>query len=141
MATNFPATHSEAGKRWAQAYGDYAAAAMSLAGGSPIVQGAVDALGGVLGNLFAGGLAAPAMDAAFVAFWLAPPMAFAGPFPGVVTAVPSVPGLAGVFASNVEGKASADAAMGAIAAALHAFTLTVIVTDATVPTPTVGPIS
>lgn len=140
LTASFPTSYSDAGRRWAEAYGAYAAAAMSSINGVPNVTGAIAVLASKLAGAFASGAAAPAMDAAFVAFWLAPPVAFAGAFPGVITAVGSVVGFAAIFAHNISGKASADAACGTLAAGIHAFTLTVICTTATTPTPTVGPI-
>ena len=140
IATNHPGTRGAAAQRWAQAYGDYAAAGRSTIGGVPNVSGATATLASVLAGAFESNDAAPAMSAGFVAFWFAPPAAFAGAFPGVVTAIGAGPDLAGVFRRNIDSKASSDAACAAIAAELHAFTLTVIITTATTPTPTVGPI-
>jgi hypothetical protein len=141
MTASFPATHGEAAQRWAQAYGGtYAATALALPANVPNVAGATAALTGKLASAFPTDNAAPPMQAAHVEFWTAPPVPFAGAVPGVVTAIGGPPDLAGVFRRNVESEASADAACAALAAELHRFTSTVVVTVATTPTPTVGPI-
>ncbi len=147
---NWPATYADAGERWANLYADYARAAMSPTGGSPAaVDAAIPALSSALAATFAAmadpGTTASQMADAFTLFWFAPPMAFAGAFPGVVTVVPGTAALAAAlaatWASNIAGGLSARDAADAIAADLHAFTTTVVCTDATVPTPTVGPIA
>ncbi len=136
----FPPSYGEAGQRWAKAYGDYAGAGRGPLAVVPNVSGAVAVLGGSLAAAFASGNAAPLMTSAFVLFWMGPPVTFAGAFPGLVTAVGGGPNLAPVFAQNVANKASAHDACAAIAAVLHAFTSTVIVTVASTPSPTVGPL-
>lgn len=142
----FPASYDEAGQRWANAYGSsYASAALSPTGGSPILGGAVGALASALSAAFATSDAVTAMTAALIAFWAGPPVTFLGTWPGVITTPPSGLDLASVFRANIDGKLSAKDSCDAIAAALHAFTLTAICTDTTivsgVPVPVVGPIS
>lgn len=140
VVKSFPPSYDSAGKQWAQAYGDYAAAGRGPLAVAPNVSGAVAVLGGLLAGAFGSGNAAPLMTTAFVAFWFGPPVTFAGAFPGLVSAVGPGPMLAPVFAQNVASKASAHDACAAIAAVLHAFTITVVVTVASTPSPTIGPL-
>jgi hypothetical protein len=151
----FPADEAEAGRRWAEAYRSYAAQAQA---GTTVpldfpLTGAEQTLSGTLAGGFAtaeaagpGGAAALAaiMDAAFVAFWLTPPVAFAVPplgpptMAGVVSAAP--PGvltgvLSALFLAGVAQQASAAQQAQALAAALDAWTRTVLVVN----TPVVPP--
>ncbi len=148
IATSFPATYQAAGQAWANAYADYAGAAISPIGGAPL---GISAAKATMAATLAAGFAAqpapvaPVIGAALLAFWMAPPMTFSGAFPGVVTVVGGAaavgPALAAAFASNIASKAAVGPSCDAIAAAIHTFTLTVVVTHATIPSPTVGPIS
>src|SRR5215207_7590289 len=88
----YPADEAEAGQRWAKAYKDYAAAAAAhpTAPVAASLTAAEVTLAEALADGFTaakaagpGGLAAlvPLLDAAFVAFWLTPPVAFVVPLP------------------------------------------------------------
>jgi hypothetical protein len=92
-----------------------------------------------------------AMDAAFVAFWLTPPMAFAFPATGTATiagvvtaAVPGVlgPALTSLFLAGAAGGPTAAQQAQAMAAVLDAWTRTVLVvnTPITPPGPPTPPI-
>lgn len=151
MAAPFPRNSAEAADRWSAAYASYAASATSCGGVSPASLAAAQAaLKGVLTGVFAArsptpNAAASAFASAFTAFWIAPPVVFAPhPFPGVVTVVGGTaalgPALLSAWSSNLATRARADAASSSIASALHAFTLTVVVTHPIVPTPCVSPI-
>ena len=146
-------TPAEAATKWAAAYKGYASTAMSLLGGAPIpasLSAAESTLKTVLEAAFtAGGGAAPmatSLSTAFTAFWLVPPMAFSGAFPGLVTLVAGTALLqSGLIAAWAQVAALGPGATAAAAAAAHAtvldaFTRTVIVTHPTVPVPTIGPI-
>jgi hypothetical protein len=140
-----PGSAAEAGKAWAAAYGGYAASAtagptLPLA---PTLKAAELALAQALGNAFdaaqqagAAGTATvlPALDSAFVAFWLAPPVAFAGPaVTGLVTVAPPAV-LAGAIATVLAagmGGAAADQQATALATALDTWTRTVMVVNTT----------
>ena len=145
----FPSTHADAGNIWAAKYAAYAADAISPMGGAPASLAAAEAtLGATLGAAFAAGSPASVISAfvnGLTAFWLAPPVVFAGTPPGAVTLVGGAPALgpalSATFASNIAGKLSKQACSDAIAAVLDTFTRTVIVTHPVVPTPVVGPIS
>jgi hypothetical protein len=154
-AGGHPADEAEAGRRWAAAYRGYAARAVAgtTAPLDASLRGAQQTLAGTLAGGFAttkaagpGGAAALAaiMDAAFVAFWLVPPVAFAVPptgpptMTGVVSAAP--PGvltapLSARFLIGVAQQASAAQQAQALAAALDAWTRTVLVVN----TPVVPP--
>lgn len=142
---NIPRTPEEAGQKWAQAYADYAAAAMSPVAAPPASLAAGQAvLARALGATFRTSLAAPQtasqMAAAFTAFWLTPPVVFGA---GLVTAVTGTTvlaaGLPGVWAANTASSAPAEPAMQRVAGLLDVFTHTVIVTTPGAP-PVVGPI-
>lgn len=145
----FPDTHAAAGQAWADKYADYAANALSPMGGAVGSLAAAKAtLASALGAAFASQNPASVVAAfanGLTAFWLTPPVVFAGAPPGAVTAVGGTaalgPALTSVFASNIAGKLSKQACADAIAAVIHTFTLTVIVTHPVTPTPVVGPIS
>lgn len=135
---------------YAEAYADYAADAESLTGNTPTGPGLAAAklvLSAALVPAFSlipPDQAADIIAKAFTAFWLAPPMVFAGTFPGVVTAVPGTavlaPALTAAWKLNLLTLSKKPEATPRIAQVFHAFTSTVIVTDATTPVPTVGPI-
>jgi hypothetical protein len=158
----FPADEAEAGRRWAGAYRGYAGQAQAGAT-VPLhlpLMGAERSLAGTLAGGFTaakaagpGGVAALAavMDRAFVAFWLAPPVAFAIPptgpptMTGVVSAAP--PGvltgaLSALFLAGVAQQAGAAQQAQALAAALDAWTRTVLVinTPVTPPGPPLPPV-
>lgn len=143
----FPSTHAAAGQAWADAYEAYAAAAQSPLGAVGSLAAAKATLAAVLGPAFASQTPATVLSGianGLTAFWLTPPVVFAGAPPGAVTVVGGTAALpaalSAVFANNIASKASKPAACDAIATALHTFTLTVIVTHPVVPTPVVGPI-
>jgi hypothetical protein len=147
---NFPATHQEAGARWAAAYSAYCKDAQSVLGGSPVSLDAGEAvLGRMLGITFATSKdpvsTASAFASALTAFWLLPPVAFTGVPPGLVTAVAGTAvlqvALPATWAGLLLSRASAEKAMGDISTVMDAFTRTVFVTHLTVPSPTIGPIS
>jgi hypothetical protein len=154
-AGGHPAKETEAGKRWAGVYRGYAtkAVAGTTAPLDLALTGAESTLAGTLAGGFTaakasgpGGVAALAalMDAAFVAFWLAPPVAFVIPptgpptMTGVVSAAP--PGvlvgvLNGLFLAGVAQKASAAQQAQALASALDGWTRTVMVINTSVVPP------
>lgn len=145
-----PYTPQEVGERWARIYGDYASRATSILGGSPVsVVANQKVLSAALAAVFATSKLAPAsasqMASAFTAFWFSPPLVFTGAFPGVVTLAPGGPALQAVllstWASNYASRAPNGVAMTKIAACLDAFTRLIIVTHATVPDPTFGPLT
>lgn len=130
---------ADAAASWASGYADYAAVATAN-GVIPAFTGLEEGvLAGALAAAFAGGVASlgtttlSAMELAFQAFWMVPPVLFGA---GVVTLAP--PGLssllAAVFATGVAAATSAEVAAN-VAAAIHAWTLTVTVTF---PGPTVA---
>lgn len=160
----FPPNETEAGKKWAAVYKKYAEGA--LAGTTqPLavsLTAAQNTLAGALAGAFttaklnptpaAVAVLAAAMDVAFVAFWLVPPVAFAAPPPpapptmaGVVSVAP--PGvltglLSAMFAAGaVQEKSAADQA-DALAMILDAWTRSVMVinTPITPPGPPLPPI-
>jgi hypothetical protein len=135
-----PADTTAAGQAWANAYHSYASAA--TAGPTtplpPALLAAKTTLATNIKSAFdaarAAGLAGLAvvvaqLDAAFVQFWLTPPVAFAGPgFTGVVTVAP--PGvLSGTLTTAFAPSSTAAPAATAIASALDLWTKTVIVTN------------
>jgi hypothetical protein len=154
-AEGYPASEADAGKRWAEAYRSYAAKAVAGTT-APVNVSLADAestLASTLARGFTtakaagpGGVAALAavMDGAFVAFWLTPPVPFAIPptgpptMTGVVSAAP--PGvltgaLSALFLAGVAQQASAAQQAQTMAAALDAWTRTVLVVN----TPVVPP--
>jgi hypothetical protein len=135
----YPASTTEAAKAWAAIYRGYAAAALAGAAAplAPGLAAAESALAGQLDTIFkrardgATGTIAGDLDAAFVAFWLTPAIQFASPpVTGAVTVAPPGvlgPALAGVFAAGAaQGNSAADQAR-AMAAAIDAWTRTVVV--------------
>ena len=162
-AGGHPADEAEAGQRWAAAYRSYAADAVAgtTAPLNASLRGAEQILAGTLAGGFAvakaagpGGATALAaiMDAAFVAFWLAPPVAFAIPptgpptMTGVVFAAPPgmlANGLGILFLAGVAQQAAAAQQARALAAALDGWTRTVLVinTPVTPPGPPLPPVA
>ncbi len=142
--------YSVAAQLYADAYAAYAADARSPMTGFPLNLTAPTAtLQSALAAAFSAGFdanaTAEAMDAAFTAFWLSPPVAFTGSPPGTVTAVTGAgtlaPALLAAWQANTSGDASTADSATQIADAIDAFTRTVIVTHPVVPTPVVGPIT
>jgi hypothetical protein len=158
----YPADEPAAGRRWAEAYRGYAANA--LAGTTAPLEvgltGAEQTLASALANGFTtAGAAGPgavtalaaAMDAAFVAFWLTQPVAFALPpigpptMTGIVTVAP--PGvlataLSALFLAGVAQQASVAQQAQVLAAALDGWTRSVLVvnTPVTPPGPPLPPV-
>lgn len=132
----FPASATAAGEKWADIYADYAGGAQSCAGVPATLAAAKETLRAALGAAFASGVdpatTASMMASAFTAFWLAPPVAFVGTSPGVVTAVGGTAVLSAGFvttwAANVAAQATASQAAAALATLLDVFTKTVVVT-------------
>lgn len=89
--SSYPSTAAAAAAAWAAAYETYAQGGRSCQGAGPGSLAAAKAtLEAALTAAFQDGTAAgasSAMAAAFTAFWLTPPVTFAGSTPGVVTAV------------------------------------------------------
>lgn len=153
----FPPDETEAGKKWAEAYKKYAEGAQAGATTPlpPSLTAAQTALAGALAAGFTAAKGAPppaaisglasAMDLAFVAFWMAPPIAFAAPPPpapptmaGVVTVAP--PGvlsaaLIALFTSGVADKKTAAQQADAIATLLDTWTKTVMVVNTPITPP------
>jgi hypothetical protein len=145
----YPASTAEAGKAWAAIYRGYAAEAHAgtAAPLAPGLAAAETALAGALETIFtdaqggAAGTIASDLDAAYVAFWLTPPVQFAtATVTGAVTVAPPGvlgPAFATVFAAGAaQSKSAADQAK-ALADALDTWTRTVIVaiTPPVPPTP------
>lgn len=153
----FPPDTVEAGKKWAAIYKKYAegAQAGTTTPLPPSLTAAQATLAGALASGFSAAKAAPppaaiaglaaAMDLAFVAFWLTPPVAFAAPPPpapptmaGVVTLAP--PGvltaaLIGLFTSGAADKKTAAQQADAIATLLDSWTKTVMVVNTPITPP------
>lgn len=144
LAKNYPGSPEEAGKRWAHAYAEYAADAQNNLAAPPTLAGAEALLAETLGKVWRGSrtayTSAQGIAAALTVFWLTPPVVFGT---GVVTAVGGTSALAsslpGIWASNQAGKQSSEFCANKVAAAVHAFTTTVITT--TPPGPVVAPIT
>jgi hypothetical protein len=159
----YPATATEAGNKWANAYRTYAANALAAttAPSSALLIAAESKLANSLAGAFTaaqqagpGGIAVltPLMDVAFVAFWMTPPVVFAAPPPpapatmaGVVSvAVPGVltTGLAGVFVAGAAPGVTVTQQAQAIATVLDTWTRTVVVinTPITPPGPPLPPV-
>lgn len=153
-AGGYPADAAEAGRRWAKAYKDYAAGAVAgpTAPVAALLATAETTLAGVLEAGFTaasqagpGGLAAvlPLLDAAFVGFWLAPPVQFVVPVPppviaGVVSlATPGVlsAGLAGPLGSATDETATAVRQAQLLSTVLDGWTRTVMVLNTPVTPP------
>lgn len=150
IAQSFPSSYVEAGRQWADAYATYAQGAVSVLAGSPLaIEAARPILAGSMGFAFASGfeanVTANQMASAVTAFWMAPPMAFAGASPGVVTLVGMAPpalasSLVAAFIANSASQAGATQAVQRIAALLDAHARTVIVTHFTPTGPVLGPL-
>ncbi len=149
LGKNYPGSPEEAGKRWAHAYALYAADAMSIpptaAPPNSLVAGEkvlAAALAATWRSSRTANQTANQMASALTAFWLAPPVTFGA---GLVTAVPGTSALAsalpGIWASNQGGRQSAEFCAKKVAAAIHAFTSTVITTTPFSPSPIIGPIT
>jgi hypothetical protein len=149
--TSFPRSFEEAGKRWAHVYADYAQAAQSFVVQAPpnSLAAGERVLAGQLAIAFAASYIAPqtayALAQGLTSFWLAPPVTFGT---GLVTAVGGTQALAqalpGIWLANVQGRRDAQTCCKLIAAAIHAFTLTVVTTtpNPSPPPPAfVGPVS
>jgi hypothetical protein len=147
-----PGKAPDMARKWSRAYANYAINGQTVLGGNPVSLDAAQAtLQGALTGTFSNPYqlapqTASSMAAAFTAFWLLPPVAtLDGAFPGVVTAVAGTAllqaALLSAWFSNFASQARAEQAARGIAAALDAFSRTVVVTIATIPTPTVGPLS
>jgi hypothetical protein len=156
----YPAGDAEAGQRWAEIYRAYAGAALAgpTAPVADSLQGAEARLAGALAAAFTAARAAgaaslatltPLADAAFVSFWLGPPVAFVTPPPpaapavvGVVTAAPPgvlSPGLSAVLGTAGAKDATAAQQATSIAAVLDRWTRTVLVLN-TPPGPPAPPV-
>ena len=154
----YPADADAAASAIAAAYKGYAANA--LAGVttplSPSLAGAQTTLETSLASAFRSAQAAgnaglsalaAALDAAFVAFWLTPPVAFAAPpIAGVVTT--ALPGqmqslFTALFQNGVASQASAASQASSLASVLDTWTRTVVVTNTPPPpaTPVLAPLT
>lgn len=150
LADHPPKSPQEAARRYAEIYARYAADARTVLGNAPVSLAAAEAtLRIALIPVFTGfgrppQVVAQQLAAAYTAFWLLPPVATAGSFPGIVTLVAGTPvlgpALAAIWVANVASMPSARDAAQRLAAAIDIFTKTVIVTEATIPSPTVGPL-
>lgn len=144
----------EIARVWAQAYSGYALDATAPLGGSPLPPSIAAGQGLLytsLMSLFSASrdqvTSAQGYSNFLTAFWMAPPVVFAGAPPGLVTLVPGAAIMAGtlltVWGQNLVSRASPQQAAQAIAQVLDTFTRTVIVTQ--LPPgpgpPIVGPIS
>ena len=145
LGSDMPASAKAAGLDWAKTYRGYGAkaTAATTAPLAPALASAETELAKALRGAFEAGQAAgpggaavvaPLLDAAFVAFWLTPPLGFAAPpVTGLVTVAP--PGVLGgafgaVLAAGLGG-ASAGQQAAALATALDTWTRTVTVTNTT----------
>jgi hypothetical protein len=157
---DYPDSDAEAGRRWAEIYRTYAGGA--AAGPTSPSDGSLGDAEARLAQALAAafttakapdaGIATltPLVDAAFVAFWLGPPVAFVGPPPpaaptvvGVVTVAPPgvlSSGLAGVLGAAGAMEATAAQQARSIAAVLDGWTRTVLVLN-TPPGPTAPPVA
>lgn len=136
-----PATRAACADAWAAAYRAYAGGARSCgtpgAPAGPSLAAAELVLSGALLAAFSGSdpaSTAAAFATALTAFWLTPPVAFAGVTPGLVTVVGGTvalpAALAAMWATNVAGSASASDAAQGHADTFDVFTKTVVVTHA-----------
>lgn len=131
-----PGDFASAGRAWAAAYVPYAQTATSCAGGSPIGLSARQSLlATALAAAFATSTspvdAANGIANALAAFWLAPPVPFAGATPGLVTvAVPTALAAAlasQFFVSMATPPRPPDVAADQLAGLLDTWTRTVVV--------------
>src|SRR6185437_16053759 len=148
-----PSKAPDMARKWARAYASYAAGAITPLGGSPLTPSLdaaeatlEEALTGIFSNPYQlAPQTASLMAAAFTSFWLLPPVVTTDAPPGLVTAVAGTAllqtALIATWLSNLAGRMSGEQAARGIAAALDAFSRTVLVTIATVPTPISGPLS
>lgn len=146
---SYPTSEQDAGQQWASVYKKYASGA--AAGAALVVAASLVAaqssLASALETAFkgakSGSPAAPTMAAAFAAFWLTPPVAFATPpASGVVSiAVPVglIASLSDAFDAGVKSSKSAADQAQALATALDSFTTTVMVGVITAPAPAMVP--
>jgi hypothetical protein len=141
LFTSPPATAADCADAWAAAYRAYAAGAKSCGAPGAPAGASLDAAKAVLTAALLAAFSgsdpastAAAFATALTAFWLTPPVAFAGATPGAVIAVagsaalPSA--LTAMWASNVASAASAADAAQAHADLFDAFTKTVTVAHA-----------
>jgi hypothetical protein len=153
-----PGSDAEAGRRWAGIYRAYAndATAGATAPLAASLQGAEATLAGALAAAFtaarttvaAVATLTPLVDAAFVGFWLTPPVAFVTPPPpaapavvGAVTVAPPgvlSPGLADILAGPGANDTTTAQQATSIATLLDGWTRTVLVVN-TPPGPTAPP--
>lgn len=131
----FPASAQDAGQRWADALVGYWSDGLAPFGGPSLIP--PTALASALGSIFEAQQAGAGaqIDAACTAYWLSPPIPWAGIWPGLTTAVVGAgslgPALDAVMAQNIETRASTTDACRAIAEAFEAYSLTVTVTFTT----------
>jgi|SRR5665213_647468 len=138
-------------RAWARAYANYGSNAISPLGGSPLsLEPSRATLETALVGIFSNPYQLPPqtaslMSLAFTAFWFLPPVVTTDTPPGIVTAVAGTALLQTALLSTWLGKfaarASAEQAAVGIAAALDAFTRTVIILIPIIPTPVIGPLS
>lgn len=155
-----PVSDAEAGRRWAELYRAYASHA--TAGPTVPLAASLQAAEATLGEALAAAFIAartasaaaatltPLVDAAFVSFWLSPPVAFVAPPPpaipaavGMVTVAPPgvlSPGLAGVLGAPGAKDATAAQQASSIATVLDGWTRTVLVVN-TPPGPSAPPVA
>lgn len=151
LGVHYPTSPADAARRWAAAYGGYAAHATSCAGGSPAsVAAGQAALEGLLLAAFSAPpspASAPQTVQAFagglLAFWTI--TLFSGPVPGVAVAAVGAAALTialpVAWAANLAARAPNAAAAQRQAQALDAATRLVVVTHPIPVTPCSGPIS
>jgi hypothetical protein len=157
-AGGHPVGDAEAGRRWAGSYRAYAgdAAAGPTAPLAASLQSAEATLARALAAAFTAARTAvaavatltPLVEAAFVGFWLSPPVAFVTPPPpaapavvGAVTVAPPgvlFPGLADILAAAGANDATAAQQATSIATLLDGWTRTILVVN-TPPGPTAPP--
>ncbi len=135
-----PGSFADVAEGWASTYTDYAIDARSVLGSKPVTLGpSKAAMKATLLELFSHPTSiadtATKLANALAAFW--PPVVFQNAFPGVYTAAgpPNVLAQA-ILAVLVSNRPDPRP----IAAVMHTWTSTVIVTHPTTPAPTTGPI-
>jgi hypothetical protein len=142
---SYPADHGEAARGFAAAYAAYAAGALaaptvpvslSLEAAEPTLAQSIESAFRSAASAGDVNALAAALDTAFVAFWLSPPVQFLPPGPPVVTglvtlAPPSVltPLLSALLGAGVTSRASAGSQANSLASVLDGWTRTVIVTN------------